>query len=227
MSPLSFIKLIPAEFKNVYVSSIFSDELTQSLKFSGLGAQIFQTDKSSDFSFNNAIFVYLGVSFKTASYSENALRMISNSCSDILWSPCELDGSYENSFWPSDYSHIIESYFPKSKLQPQILTNRNFTLISPLLVSTTNLHSKHIEDVSLDLTTKNLDLLSRDAFVSLKQSIEDSSYVSNPPERFRKPIILTIAKFVWSFSKFILPSTVRSRMLLGVDNVVKFRVNKI
>ena len=227
MSPLSFIKLIPAEFKNVYVSSIFSDELTQALKFSGLGAQIFQTDKLNDFSFNNAIFVYLGVSFKPARYSENVLHMISSSCSKILWSPCELDGSYENSFWPSDYSHIIESYFPISNLQPQILTNRNFTFISPLLVSTTNLHSKNIENVSLDLATKNLDLLSRDAFVSLVQSIEASSHISNPPERFRKPIILTIAKFVWSFSKFILPSTIRYRMLLGVDNIVKFRKNKI
>jgi hypothetical protein len=227
MSPLSFLKLIPPECKNVYVSSIFADELTQALQFSGLGVKILHPDKFNDFLLNNAILVYLGVSFKTESYSKNILHIVSNSCKDILWSPCELDGSYENSFWPSDYSNIIESYFPFSNLPPQIASDRNYTSLSPLLVSTTNLHSKYIENTNLDLATINLDLLSRDAFYFLKKSIEASLFASIPAERLRKPVILTIAKFIWKMLRFILPYNLRYKLLMGVDNIVKYRKNKI
>jgi hypothetical protein len=227
MSPLSFVKLIPPECKNVYVSSIFADELTQALQFSGLGVQILHPDKFNDFSLNNAILVYLGVSFKTESYSKNILHIVSNSCKDILWSPCELDGSYENSFWPSDYSNIIESYFPTANLPPQIASSRNYTSVSPLLVSTTNLHSKYIENTNLNLTATNLDLLNRDAFYFLKESIEANLLASIPPKRLRKPIILTIAKFIWNISRFILPFSFRYKLLQGVDNIVKLRKNKI
>jgi hypothetical protein len=237
MLPLSLVNLIPSDYKNVYVSSIFADELAQVLKFSGLRVQILHPDKFNDFplsdnKFNDfplsdTIFVYLGVSFKTESYSKNVLHIVSSSCKNILWSPCELDGSYENSFWPSDYSYIIESYFPAAYLPHQFSSNKNYTLVSPLLVSTTNLHSKYIENTNLDLAAKNLDLLSRDAFYFLKKTIEASLFASIPPKRLRNPIILTIAKLIWKTFQFILPFKLRLLLLQGVDNIVKYRKDKI